>query len=313
MEKNKIRFSIIVIHRNGFDLLHSCLLSIIGSISNNDEIILIDNNSSDDSMSKLKSTNFYQKIKIIANKCNFGYGESCNQGMKAANGKYFILCNNDVKLNQNALTLFYEYLNKKNIGIIGPQMLTPSGSYMNSYSTIPFDLLSQLDLVGRPRRSKEIKSLAPVENLRGACLAVNKEMVKELGGYDEDFYFYHEETEWCFRINQSKNWKVMFSPEIKIFHIGGGTTENVFKESRIEFFRSRIKFWQKIFPFRTRLLVYLINLPKLLLDLIFYCFMTLVTFGKVKTYRRKVLDRSIVLVWLVLGMPKKWGLQDKCN
>ena len=280
-------------------------------MSSDDEIILIDNNSEDNSISMLKSTEMYKKIKLIENKHNMGYGQSCNLGMRLGKGKYFLLCNNDINIDRSSLDKFQALMSHKNVGLIGPQMYSPIGNLMNSYGTIPIDLLSQLDLIGRLRRNKKINSFSQVEILRGACLAVNRKMVEEIGAYDENFYFYHEETEWCIRINKSEKWRVMFAPEVSINHIGGASSNNVFMESRIEFFRSRMKFWEKVFPFNKRIIIYLVNFPKLFLDLMFYSVMFLITLGTNSKYKRKTIDRTVVILWLILGMPKKWGLPNK--
>jgi len=308
---NSKRFSIVVIHRNGYEILSKCISSLVSAMSSDDEIILIDNNSEDNSISMLKSTELYKEIKLIENKHNMGYGQSCNLGMRLGKGKYFLLCNNDINIDRSGLDKFQELMSNKNVGLIGPQMYSPSGELMNSYGTIPVDLLSQLDLIGRPRRNKKINSFSQVEILRGACLAVNRKMVEEIGAYDEDFYFYHEETEWCIRINKSEKWRVMFAPEVSINHIGGASSNNVFMESRIEFFRSRMKFWKKVFPFYKRIIIYLVNFPKLFLDLMFYSVMFLITLGTNSKYKRKTIDRTVVILWLILGMPKKWGLPNK--
>jgi len=308
---NSKRFSIVVIHRNGYEILSKCISSLVSAMSSDDEIILIDNNSEDNSISMLKSTELYKEIKLIENKHNMGYGQSCNLGMRLGKGKYFLLCNNDINIDRSGLDKFQELMSNKNVGLIGPQMYSPSGELMNSYGTIPVDLLSQLDLIGRPRRNKKINSFSQVEILRGACLAVNRKMVEEIGAYDEDFYFYHEETEWCIRINKSEKWRVMFAPEVNINHIGGASSNNVFMESRIEFFRSRMKFWKKVFPFYKRIIIYLVNFPKLFLDLMFYSVMFLITLGTNSKYKRKTIDRTVVILWLILGMPKKWGLPNK--
>ena len=308
---NSKRFSIVVIHRNGFEILFKCISSLVSAISSDDEIILIDNNSEDNSISILKSTELFQKIKLIENKYNMGYGQSCNLGMRKGKGRYFLLCNNDISVDKSSLDKFHELMFHKNVGLIGPQMYSSGGYRMNSYGTIPIDLLSQLDLIGRPRRNKKINTFSQVEILRGACLAVNRRMVEEIGAYDEDFYFYHEETEWCIRINKSEQWKVMFAPEISVNHIGGASTNNVFMESRIEFFRSRLQFWKKVFPFYKRIIIYLVNFPKLFLDLIFYSMMFFFTLGLNSKYKRKTIDRAVVILWLILGMPEKWGLPNK--
>jgi len=313
MIKQSKRFTIAIIHRNGFETLKTVLDSILADMTENDEVIIVDNNSTDSSIDKVEKNSAYHHVKIIKHACNAGYGFSCNQSMIQGNGEYFLLCNNDIELPLGSLETFESLFNSdKNAGLIGPQMLSPNGNKMRSYGTQSPTLLSQLDLIGRPIKNRNINSFSNVSILRGACLAVRREMVNEIGMYDEDFYFYHEETEWCFRINNSK-WKVMFAPEIEISHVGGGSTSSVFAGSRIEFFRSRLIFWQKVFPTYQVIILYLWNLPKLLLDCLFYLLATLITLGLNLKLRKKLIDRVVVIAWLVSGKPDHWGLPNKCN
>ena len=305
----KIRFSIIIIHRNNRDILQKAINSICSFIKN-DELIIVDNNSDDNSIEKIETP---LSFKVIKNKCNAGYGFACNQGMKIANGDYFLLCNNDIELKKDTLDLFESMLiHNPKAGIIGPQMFTPNKKKLNSYSTIVPTFLNQLDLIGRPLRNKEIKKISQVSTLRGACLAVNKEMTRDVGIYDESFYFYHEETEWCLRINKTKKWKIMFAPEIEISHIGGSSTNKVFAGSRIEFFRSRILLWKKIFSREAYLFLLCFNALKLFLDFLFYLIMFLLTLGISRVYKRKLIDRVVVISWLAVGRPNSWGLPNKC-
>jgi len=306
----KIRFSIIIIHRNNRDILQKAINSICSFIKN-DELIIVDNNSDDNSIEKIETS---LSFKVIKNKCNAGYGFACNQGMKIANGDYFLLCNNDIELKKDTLDLFESMLiQNPKAGIIGPQMFTPNKKKLNSYSTIVPTFLNQLDLIGRPLRNKKIKKISHVSSLRGACLAVNKEMTRDVGMYDESFYFYHEETEWCLRINKTKKWKIMFAPEIEISHIGGSSTNKVFAGSRIEFFRSRILLWKKIFSREVYLFLLCFNTLKLFLDFLFYLIMFLLTFGISRVYKRKLIDRVVVISWLAMGRPNSWGLPNKCT
>jgi len=307
------RFSICIVHRNGLEKLNNVLTSLLSQITENDEIIVIDNHSNDKSIETIEGNKKFQKIVFIKNKCNAGYGFACNQGIYTSKGKYILLCNNDLEFSENALNEFEE-LHKKNLsaGIIGPQLISSNDLELNSYGTIKIDFLSQLDLIGRPKRSKRIKNFSSVETLRGACLCAKREMINELGGFDKDFYFYHEDTEWCFRINKSKKWQVMFAPSIRMKHLEGSSSSKMFKESRIEFYRSRIIFWKKIFSPHEFLIIFCWNFIKLFLDLIFYQLMSILYFIRSKKYNQKVMDRYVVLGWIFMGMPEKWGLPDKC-
>ena len=313
MIKQSKRFTIAIIHRNGFEALRTVLDSILADMTENDEVIIVDNNSTDNSISKVEQNSAYHHVKIIKHVCNAGYGFSCNQSMIQGSGKYFLLCNNDIELPLGSLKAFENlFISDKNAGLIGPQMFSPHGDKMRSYGTQNPSLLSQLDLIGRPIKNREINSFSNVSILRGACLAARREMINDVGMYDEDFYFYHEETEWCYRINNSK-WKVMFAPEIEISHVGGGSTSSVFSASRIEFFRSRLIFWKKVFPAWQVTILYLWNLPKLLLDCVFYLLATLITLGLNTRLRKKFIDLVVVIAWLASGKPEHWGLPNKCT
>jgi len=314
MGKQIKRFTIAVIHRNGAERLQNVLGSILNSMSDKDEVIVVDNNSSDDSIRQIEKNDIYKQVKFIKNTCNAGYGHSCNQAMTQGSGRYFLLCNNDITLPVDCLDQFEAFFDSDpKSGLIGPQMYSPAGKKMRSYGTQKPSLLSQLDLIGRPIKNQNIRSFGAVSILRGACLAVRKEMIDEIGMYDEDFYFYHEETEWCIRINRSGKWKVMFAPEIEISHVGGGSTSSVFTASRIEFFRSRLIFWRKVFPTYQVIMLYLWNLPKLALDCLFYLLMTIGTLGLNTRLRKKFVDRAVVITWILLGKPEHWGLPNKCN
>lgn len=308
------RFTIAIIHRNGAERLRTVLNSVLSASTEKDEIIIVDNNSSDNSVESIKADDRYATVQIIQHDCNAGYGYSCNQAMRTGSGKYFLLCNNDIELTMDCLDQFEQLFNSDTkAGLIGPQMYSPEGVKMRSYGTQTPNLMSQLDLIGRPIKNKTLIKFSPVSILRGACLAVKREMTEEIGMYDEDFYFYHEETEWCIRINRSDRWKVMFAPEVEISHVGGGSTSSVFAASRIEFFQSRLIFWKKVFPIWQVVILYLWNLPKLLLDCAFYLLATLVTLGLNLRLKKKFVDRVVVIAWLVLGKPRHWGLPNKCT
>ena len=98
MENQSKRFTIAVIHRNGFERLKSVLDSILADMTNNDEVIIVDNNSTDNSIEMIEQSHLYKNILIIKNLCNTGYAYACNQAMRKGKGDYFLICNNDIVL-----------------------------------------------------------------------------------------------------------------------------------------------------------------------------------------------------------------------
>jgi len=302
------RFSIIIVHRNGFNRLKSVIDSALKAFESCDEIIIVDNASTDNSISQISK--IYPNIQIIKNKFNSGYGHAANQGINSGKGKYFLICNNDITLPLNIFKDLEElFLKESRAGIISGQQTNLEGEIIRTSSKKP-SLLSEFDGIGRIDHNKDPDKITDVGILRGACLGVKKEMIEEIGAYDEDFFFYFEDTEWCIRAHKN-SWKVILHPKIKIPHIGGSSSSELYSKSRIEFYRSRIIFWKKIFPKPIVVLLYLWNIPKLCLDLIFYSLITLITFGQNARIRKKMIDRAVVLTWLLLGKPKKWGLPRK--
>ena len=238
------RFSIIIIHRNGFNRLKSVIDSALKALELCDEIIIVDNASTDNSISQISK--IYPNIQIIKNKFNSGYGHAANQGINSGKGKYFLICNNDITLPLNIFKDLEElFLKESRAGIISGQQTNLEGEIIRTSSKKP-SLLSEFDGIGRIDHNKDPDKITDVGILRGACLGVKKEMIEEIGAYDEDFFFYFEDTEWCIRAHKN-SWKVILHPKIKIPHIGGSSSSELYSKSRIEFYRSRIIFWKKIF------------------------------------------------------------------
>jgi GT2 family glycosyltransferase len=311
MKDESTRFTIAVIHRNGLGRLVCVLDSILTNISANDEVIIIDNNSTDGSIGKIEKNSLYKDVKIIKNTCNTGYAFPCNQAMLLGNGRYFLLCNNDIRLPEKCLNEFEEIFNNSpQSGIIGGQLIDANKNMVGSYSKTP-TFLSELDSIVRLRTPERHQTIREVGTLLGACLAVRKTTIESAGMMDDDFFFYFEETEWCMRIAKN-GWKVLTAPHIKIMHIGGDSTKSVYHGSRIEFFRSRLLFWRKTMPTYLVIILYLWNIPKLIVDGCFYLIVTILTLGLNIRMRNKLIDRVVVLSWLLLGKPKTWGLPGKC-
>ena len=305
----KKRFTIAIIHRNGIDRLKAVLDSVINASNAIDEIIIVDNASTDGSISTISKT--YKDITVIYNEHNTGYGYAANQAINKGSGKYFLICNNDITIPEDSLDRFEDiFTSDQKIGMVSGQQTNLNGDNVRTASKAP-SLFSEFDGIGRIDHSKDPKETTEVGILRGACLAVRKLAIDEVGTYDDDFFFYFEDTEWCIRMAR-EGWKVVIAPHIKIPHIGGSSSNEFYSQSRIEFYRSRILFWKKIYPKYLVILLYTWNIPKLILDGIFYSLVTALTLGLNKRLKNKLLDRVFVLTWLLVGQPKKWGLPGKC-
>jgi len=305
----RYRWSIIIVHRSGVDMLRNMVASALQAASENDEIIIVDNGSDDELVQELSES--HRKIRVIRHNCNAGYGFCCNRAMEIAKGTFFLLCNNDVQIRKNTLDEFEEvFINAPDIGMVGPQMYSPDGKRMNSFGGYP-TLYSQLDMIGRMPKRK-IAHMTDVGTIRGACLAVRESATQSVGLYDEDFYFYFEETEWCVRMRRN-GWRVVGAPMIQVTHIGGASTKKVFSASRIEFFRARLLFWDKVFPRWKSMLIKAWNIPRLYIDWIFYFMLAAALAFKSERHNRKFTDRHVVISWFLTGKCDDKGLPGKCT
>lgn len=305
------RFTLVFVHRNGLERLLNVLESAEAAIDASlDEIIVVDNHSTDHSIEQMAAR--FPRVKIIQNHCNAGYARACNQGIAAGQGEFFLLCNNDIQLPRNILTQFAEDFSRyPRAGLIAAQLIKPDGSFCRPGGQAP-GFLSELGL--KPSRDYDFPKDVPSEigAAVGACMGVRRSAIADAGGLDEDFFFYFEETEWCVRLARKK-WAVLFEPRVQISHVGSASASAYFKGARIEFFRSRMLYWQKTLPRWQVLVLYAWQLPNFVLEVSFYSVMTLLTLGLSLKMRNKLLDRLVTISWLMRGRPKQWGLPDKCS
>ncbi len=302
------RFTVAVIHRNGAERLHESLRSIAQAMDpDRDEIVVVDNASTDGSLDAVLAD--YPQARVIRNDCNGGYARACNQAMRAGQGEFFLLCNNDLSLPTDALGMFEEDFRQfPHAGLIGAQLLGADGAPVRSCGPAT---TFRTELGFKHRRMATPVDVSVVETVVGACMAVRRTAVEQAGPLDEDFFFYYEEAEWCVRLVR-RGWKVMLDPRVCVTHFGGGSTRAHYHGARVEFFRSRLLFWKKTMSAGFVLILLLWHLPKMLLDVVFYMTATLLTLGCFSKPRAKLFDRIVVLAWLLAGRPDHWGLPDKC-
>jgi GT2 family glycosyltransferase len=200
--------SIIIPHWNGIDIINECLESIHKSTYPNFEIIVVDNNSTDDSVSFIKKK--FPKVELFENIKNEGYAGGCNRGAKIAKGKYLVFLNNDTIQISNWVEPLVELLEKtKNIAAAQPKIL-------NYYDKKKFDYAGgaggKMDFLGFPFARgrifnvqefdlKQYESNEKIFWSSGTAFMVRKEAFEEVGGFDEIFFAHMEEIDLCWRFH----------------------------------------------------------------------------------------------------------------
>lgn len=296
--------SVIVVTFNGRDLTPACLESIAPAA----ETIVVDNGSSDGSADEIASR--FPKATLIRNAVNRGFAAAVNQALAVARGRYVCLLNNDARLSPEALSILAAHLDAHpGVGVVAPQLLHEDGRRQHSFDNFPsfatvFLNKSLLRLLapGRfPSKKQEHAGPLDVESVIGACMMVRRELVDRIGGLDESFFLFLEETDWCLRARRAGA-RVVFVPAATVVHLQGRTRDRVRFRARIEYTRSLFTFLRKNRPVAgvlTRLLFPAKNLIELV-------FQTLTLF--VPGVLRRWAETGAVLAWQLCGGPRGWGL-----
>ena len=211
----KKKFSFIVINYNAYDYTSSCLRSIQTFCSKYPyEIILIDNASADDSLTKLEEE--FKDIILKKNKENLGFSKACNQGIDLASGEFLIFLNNDFKFTTDIFDRIIEKFKRyENLGLLGFQLLNPDGTLQKNVFIFPaiFRRILQLTIVPLlrhhkmahyPRTTKKNDEIdRVVDYISGALMIIPHEMFQQLHiRFDEYFFMYHEEMDLAFQLRK---------------------------------------------------------------------------------------------------------------
>ncbi|MCU0406385.1 MAG: glycosyltransferase family 2 protein [Ignavibacteriaceae bacterium] len=259
IQKLEIDVSIIIVNYNSTQLLKDCLDSIEKFTTGiNFEIIVIDNNSMTGDFDELLK--YHDKITLIKNDVNRGFGAANNQGVEVARGKNILLLNNDTLLIENSIKKVFDFAESlEGENIIGCKLLNEDKSTQKSVYDFPIFLnvfTSNFFLYLLFPKSKYfnkyhlmnkgISRITEVDVVTGAFIFMSRKSYEALGGFDERFFFYMDDTDLCYRHKQN-NGKVIYFPETSIIHLKGKSVkgESWFKNKHQSI--STIKFFQKHF------------------------------------------------------------------
>jgi hypothetical protein len=257
IHKLEIDVSIIIVNYNSTELLKNCIDSVEKFTTGiNFEIIVVDNNSITGDIDELLK--FHDRIKLIKNDVNRGFGAANNQGVEVAKGKYVLLLNNDTILFENSIKKVFDFAESLDGNeIIGCKLLNEDKSIQKSVFDFPSlvnEFTSNFFLYLIFPKSKYfnkyhlmnrgISRTTEVDVVTGAFLFINRISFDALGGFDERFFFYMDDTDLCYRHKKNKD-RVVYYPETAIIHLKGKSAggESWFKNKHQSI--STIKFFQK--------------------------------------------------------------------
>ncbi len=312
------RFFAIIVNYNGGCMLSECLRSVLKQGVPAEQIVVIDNGSRDDSVDLAERE--APAINLIRNDCNAGFARAVNQGLELANSDFVLLLNNDAQLQAGSLRAFAEVFDEiPTVLIAGGQLYYPDGHPQNSVAAIP-SLAGELlpKFLQKSRKSWPLhgksqgSSPVAVESVIGACLAMRRSGLADLGNLDEDYFFFLEETEWCQRARRL-GFQVYHVPAAHALHAQGQTAKRFRSAARIEFQRSKLIFFRKTQGRLAYLLVSAVLPAKAVVNALSNSLACMLTLCQSGTQRSRTLGYWRIVLWHILGRPKSWGLPDKCR
>lgn len=245
--KNPCLVSIIIANHNGKHFLEDCFLSLSRQIFKSFEIILVDNGSIDGSVSYVR--NNFPEVTVLELGKNTGFAGGCNAGIRIASGKYILIINNDVWADPKLVGELVKTIELDGrMGMVAPKIL----NFHNRQEIDSVGVGIYPDGTSRGNMRLRIDDGSfdqPGEILcpSGCAALYKKEMLKDIGLFDEDFFAYCEDTDLGLRA-QLAGWKGYFNPEALVYHKYSGTARP-FSDRKVYFVeRNRLWVLLKNFP-----------------------------------------------------------------
>ncbi|MCE1274992.1 MAG: glycosyltransferase family 2 protein [Chlorobiales bacterium] len=229
--------SVIIVSYNTRDILKQCLESLFMHTQGLEmEVFVVDNDSHDGSASMVK--NEFPEVRLIANRENMGFAAANNQAFSLVRGRYIVLLNPDAFVKPASIANGLKFMDATpDCGLCGGKVLSPEGRLEPSARRFPSPLSKLFTLAGLSAKfpdstlfnRHEFGGFAhdkPIEVdwVPGTFSIVRKEMLDSIGGFDNRFYIYYEETDLCLRAKKA-GWKIYYIPDAAVTHIGGASSK----------------------------------------------------------------------------------------
>jgi GT2 family glycosyltransferase len=242
--------SVVVVTYNALPWVERALESVRGH-----ETIVVDHGSTDGTLELVRER--FPEARLIEQD-NKGLGGGSNAGMRIASGDYFLLLNSDAWALEDGAERLAAFADEHpEAAVAGPRLLNPDGSLQPSVRGFPsvWRLATEYFFLRKlAPRSRALNAfyaagfahdeVREAEFVMGSVMLVRREAADTVGLFDEDFFMFSEETDWCYRFRQA-GWKVLFTPDAEFVHVGGATTRQNWGPMFREQVRGHVRFLAK--------------------------------------------------------------------
>jgi len=247
------RVAVVIVSFNTRDLLERCLQAVEAQTEAPAQVIVVDNASSDGSAAMVRER--FPGVQVIELDENLGFGPANNVGLAEVETDLVLLLNSDAFPEPDVIAQLVEAARRHpGAAVIGPRLVNADGSRQRSAWPFPTGRRKLVEAVGlhRPLRRTPFyedlgtwdhRSERDVAFLSGACLLLRTDVIRDVGGFDETFYLYEEETDLQRRI-ADRGWRVVLSPEATVMHVGGASSPDSLVRTR-HFFAGQRRYLHK--------------------------------------------------------------------
>jgi GT2 family glycosyltransferase len=213
--------SVVVPNWNGNRFIRQCLDSLFSQTFQDFEIVVFDNASTDGSLDVVK--NQYPDVRLIESPVNLGFARANNGGVKASQGKFVFLINNDTIIDPDCLEKIYSFYQKKECAVVTGKMVFPDRKTLDHAGGMYSRIGIALDRGLLSRDIAQFNYPFKVDYAHGSCLFIQKELYERVDGFDQDFFQYVEDVDFGLKI-KSLGYDIYYCPDATLVHYDGGTT-----------------------------------------------------------------------------------------
>jgi N-acetylglucosaminyl-diphospho-decaprenol L-rhamnosyltransferase len=244
------KVSVVIVNYNVKDLILTSLRTLFKFHPNTDlEVIVVDNDSKDDSCEAIKSE--FPTVILIENKFNAGFPKGNNQGFEIATGDYIFMLNPDTEFMEDSINVLVDYLETHpNDWLLAPKLLNSDGGWQLSswrYPTITSVFCESFYLSrflkNKNYTDKNMDEMFEGESFSGAALFFRRELFDKIGMLDETM-FWIEDVEFCWRVNHN-GFNCLYFPQTKIIHHVGQSAKKNYNISISNQVYNKVKFFRK--------------------------------------------------------------------
>jgi len=262
--------SVCIVNWNTQDDLSQAISSVLAADSGLAlEVIVLDNASEDGSPEMVRTR--FPEVTLIEGDENVGFSRGYNRAARETSGRYLLILNPDTVTHSGALKTIVDFMDSHpDAGAVGPRLLNSDGTIQYSCRRFPQPMAAILrnTILGRfvpgNRFTREYlmadwdhNAIREVDWVSGAAMCIRRETWDQVGGFDEGFFMYAEDIDWCLRAQQA-GWKICYIPQAVIDHRIGRSSDQRPIPMVVEFHRSMARFYTKHYaqrwPWGVRLL-----------------------------------------------------------